>query len=610
MLPWGVRRLIPAALGIGVSALASAVVIAPPPWLSELREQTFDGLLQLAPVPSSTEIVVVDIGDANSEGQPWARADTAQLLASIAADNPRVVALDVVLSADCGDTESTQIIQDAVAEVPTTLGFLLVPDGVDAPAPRPPVAVMDGVALPQIWYSAGSEAACSQFQSAAAGAGVLSLTGGDSGRVRFVPAVVAVGGSPYLGLAFDAYRLLGGGSTPVLAGNPPWLRLGTAQFGLGPAGELRIRPSSAEIWASRTVSASEVADGNAELNGKIVLIGSSSPRAGALRPTASSPVQPSVQIHADVLAALLSGRVPERISDAGWIEAGVTLAAGSGLAFAGALAAPVVAMLVIAAALVAWAGTCVALAVSTLRLLDPVLPALGMFLAGGTSLILQAGRLRRAEAALRRRMSQLLPPDVVARFVRDPQLFRLEGEERTVTALFTDIENFAQATRGLPPRAFVGLLDSYFSGMTAIVLRHGGMVDKLVGDALHAFFNAPADVPDHVDAAIRCAVELRHFSEAFCQRPEIVALGLGRTRIGIETGDVILGDVGASGKIDYTAYGDAVNMAARLEASNKHFGSTIAIGPSAAAGSTLPLRSLGTVVLKSFGETEVFTPIE
>jgi adenylate cyclase len=143
-----------------------------------------------------------------------------------------------------------------------------------------------------------------------------------------------------------------------------------------------------------------------------------------------------------------------------------------------------------------------------------------------------------------------------------------------------------------------------------LIVEHRGMVDKIVGDAVHALFNAPLDLTDHPRQAVACAVALRAWTASYRKLPGPAAIRFGRTRIGIETGEAIVGDVGLRSKLDYTAYGDAVNAAARLEAANKELGSSICIGPAAAArcDPTL-LRPLGTIVVRGRDEPlAVFEP--
>ena len=153
------------------------------------------------------------------------------------------------------------------------------------------------------------------------------------------------------------------------------------------------------------------------------------------------------------------------------------------------------------------------------------------------------------------------------------------------------------------------MLDGYFEGVTRIIVAHGGMIDKFVGDAVHALFNAPFDLDDHPRKAVACALALQAWTEQYRQTTIAAAAGLGRTRIGIETGEAIVGDVGRGAKVDYTAHGDAVNTAARLEALNKEFSSAICVGPAAAARCPAGLlERLGEADIRGIGHTEVFTP--
>jgi adenylate cyclase len=172
-----------------------------------------------------------------------------------------------------------------------------------------------------------------------------------------------------------------------------------------------------------------------------------------------------------------------------------------------------------------------------------------------------------------------LAPAVVERIAANPSVLKLRGERRQITALFTDVENFTGMTRRAEPEALVALLDEYFEGVAQIVIDHGGMIDKLIGDGVHALFNTPVDLEDHPVKAVHCAIMIHEWTEAFRRTPAAQRLGFGRTRIGVETGDTIVGDVGIRTKLDYTAYGDAINAAARLETANKELGTSICIGP-------------------------------
>jgi adenylate cyclase len=253
-----------------------------------------------------------------------------------------------------------------------------------------------------------------------------------------------------------------------------------------------------------------------------------------------------------------------------------------------------------------------AIAVSGLadRLVDP----LPHYIAAVLVLAVTAGAVysltRRREAFVRRRLEQHLAPAVVRSIVERPDLGKLDGERREVTALFTDIEGFTATTHRVSPEELVATLDQYFEGVSEIVITHGGMIDKIVGDGVHALFNAPFDLEDHPQRAVECAIAIQAWSDGFRSRAPAATIELGRTRIGIETGPVVVGDVGIRSKLDYTAHGDAVNMAARLEASNKELGSAICIGPGAAARCDAPLlRPLGQLAVRGRKEPiAVFEP--
>ena len=155
------------------------------------------------------------------------------------------------------------------------------------------------------------------------------------------------------------------------------------------------------------------------------------------------------------------------------------------------------------------------------------------------------------------------------------------------------------------------LLNEYFDEMCGIVLDHGGTIDKIVGDALHVMFNAPTDQLDHAERAVRCALDLSAFCEEFVQLQADKSISLGETRLGINTGPAVVGNFGGTIRFDYTAYGDTINTAARLEGANKYLGTRICVSEET------KLRSIGTVfrpvgrlVLK--GKTEaiqVFEPL-
>ncbi|HEX7006898.1 MAG TPA: adenylate/guanylate cyclase domain-containing protein [Alphaproteobacteria bacterium] len=179
----------------------------------------------------------------------------------------------------------------------------------------------------------------------------------------------------------------------------------------------------------------------------------------------------------------------------------------------------------------------------------------------------------RAHAALLRYFS----PNLAERLTNDADGIDLTGQRRDIASLFTDVSGFTGLVETLEPSVLGPLLNDYLTGMTDIVFAHDGTVAKIVGDALHVLFGAPGEQPDHAKRAVDCALALDRFAQSFreCWRARGVSLGV--TRIGAHAGPAIVGNFGGGRFFDYTAYGDTINVAARLEAANKELGTRICV---------------------------------
>jgi len=602
-----------------VGALAAMAGLAVLASLSEpyktVREQALGVVSQLAAPPPMPGIMVVDIDDAASLDTgtwPWPRAEQARLIAAVAASSPTAIALDIVLSGHCGAEEpGNSELADAIGLVPTVIGFVL--PGREKPVqPLSPVAVQPPVDIPFLWQAEGAEWPCPEFISRAEGLASVSIGGDSSATVSSVPGVVMVGPSLYPGFAADAVRLWMDASAAILSGgSAPRIAIGDAVANLDSSGELRLHAPRPEEWPVHTMSAAEVKPaGDARLKDKLVFIGSSLAQAGNLRPTAADPLTPSTQIQARMAGQLMTGHVPWRPAWTSIAEMAALLA-GAGVSIAAAISLKPMNSAAVTAAI---AAVPAGLAIAGYHLMgiafDPLAPSLGIAAVGIASGLSQYAAARRGEAAIRRSFEQRLPVSVVARLAEGTGGERIAGEERIVTALFTDIEGFTTMTSALAPKDLVQLLDGYFEGVTRIIGEHGGMVDKIVGDAAHAFFNMPLAQAHHEAAALACADAIYGFAETYRQQPAAKAAGFGRTRIGIETGPVFAGDVGAAAKYDYSAHGPAVNLAARLQDANKQTGTAILAGPGmkAAHPPGWELVSLGKLDLRGFGPVEVFSP--
>ena len=213
----------------------------------------------------------------------------------------------------------------------------------------------------------------------------------------------------------------------------------------------------------------------------------------------------------------------------------------------------------------------------------------------------------RAHASLSRYFS----PNLAERLAEDADAMDLGGQRREIASLFTDIAGFTSLAETLEPSALGRLLNEYVAGATDVVFAHGGTVAKIVGDALHVLFGAPADQPDHAGRAVACALALDEFAQAFRERWRQGGVEMGLTRIGAHAGPAIVGNFGGGRFFDYTAYGDTVNVAARLEAANKQLGTRICVSAALAArAEAFRGRPVGELVLRGRVETlRAFEPL-
>lgn len=173
-----------------------------------------------------------------------------------------------------------------------------------------------------------------------------------------------------------------------------------------------------------------------------------------------------------------------------------------------------------------------------------------------------------------------LSPEFVNILLKKPDLLFLGGEERELTILFSDLQGFTSLSEGMTPKDLVTLLNEYLDGMTRILLDHGGTLDKYEGDAIMAFWGAPLEQPDHAKRAVHAALEMSRFSEDLNRRFQDQGRPSLKTRIGLNTGKAVVGNIGSEKRFNYTIIGDEVNLASRLEGANKQYGTYLMISHS------------------------------
>ncbi|MBI5245185.1 MAG: adenylate/guanylate cyclase domain-containing protein [Elusimicrobia bacterium] len=331
---------------------------------------------------------------------------------------------------------------------------------------------------------------------------------------------------------------------------------------------------------------------------RVVLIGDTSNEGQDIHLTPLSRIMPGVEVHANALNTLLSG-FPLREAPAWWgavfTSALALLMAGSslGLGMGGSAG-----LLGLATALYVFVSYGVFLRYGVkLDLAGPLLamPA-AFFSIHGRRYALE----RRQRALLHRLFSEQVSPRIVETMLGAPPQAVLRGESLELSILFSDIENFTTLSELLPPGTLVAILNEYFSEMVEIIFKEDGTVGKFIGDGLMAYWGAPLPQTDHADRAARAALAMTRRSEVFSRKWKNRLPLPFHIRVGIHTGAAVVGNIGSVRHREFTALGDNVNIASRLEGLNKSFGSAILIssGTREKLDGRFACRSLGRCELK------------
>ncbi|MDR1048385.1 MAG: adenylate/guanylate cyclase domain-containing protein [Synergistaceae bacterium] len=623
--------------GAAGTALTLVLYVASPAILTRLDLKVYDALLPLraSDAPSPVPVIVdIDEKSLDDYGQwPWPRylvADLAEalnrygvaaagfdiLFAEPDSSSPKEMRASLRRDKDFDVTfgglpenfyDYDRLLGETLAGAPMVLGAYA---RFDRPLTSPDLPVSISVlehaakdAVPYRPWLYSAPDAILPLPVLRAPIGLINVFPDGDGVVRQAPLLVEIGGTLYPSLSLRALMsALGTRNLTVRYGSDGLEEIGVRGYSVpvSPQGTLHI-PFIGPRGTYDYVSASDVLRGAAApelLEGRVAFVGTSAPGLLDIRTTPFDQFYPGVETHAAVLDAILTGnaitvpRFTPALQALGILLAGLVSTAAFGFARP-RVYLPVAGLL--AASAIAASRRCFAAGV----FLSPLYVVLTVAALGALLLLLRFRQEERQKVMLRKTFSRYVSPEVVKRITRGKEdLFA--GEERELSILFTDIRGFTALSEKLTPRQIVGLLNRYFTPMTALVRGSAGTLDKFIGDALMAYWNAPLDVPEHPTVAVEAALSMQERLKILNGelRDEFgVVLRIGA---GIHTGLAYVGNMGSADLLSYTLIGDSVNLASRLEGLCPQYGVevTASAGTRAACGDRFAWRYVDTINVK------------
>jgi len=671
------RRLV-GLIPFALLALVLAVHWLDPLPVQQIRAYVFDSYQRLAPRsndPEASPVVIVDIDDASLGrlGQwPWPRTLVADLVDRLNRAGAAAIALDIVFAEPdrtspenavehWPDTPEVRAIRDldlpsndavlaeALGRGPTITAFAPVYDGGGAPPAKEAPYVFVGDDPRDILPNyTGAVSTLPMLDEAATGHGAINLdlaTDFDA-VVRRVPLLVQVDGRLYHSLVVEALRVAFGqpsvpfkstgaqgetafgGAKAIVAA-----RLGNITVPTDARGRMILHYAGHD--PDRFVPAWKVLAGEydpARFAARIVLVGTGAQGLFDLRSTPLNPSVSGVEVHAEAIEQIARQAWLKRPDWAIGAERGYLVLIG----FLIALAVPRVGAAwsaALGAAVLAGVAAASWLAFAELGwLLDPVYPSAGAALAFMASTVLVYLRSDAERRKVRNAFSRYLSPDLVERLAAHPGRLELGGEMREMTLMFCDIRGFTTISEQFDAQELTAFINRFLTPMTDIVLRRRGTIDKYMGDAIMAFWNAPLDDPDHAANACRAALEMVETLDALNERWRAQAEAEGRTfhrvriGVGLNTGECCVGNMGSEQRFDYSAIGDDVNLASRLEGLTKEYGvdviggektaaaapgmAWLALGETSVKGKTAPVRIHALAGDETVAASEAFAELE
>lgn len=627
------------------------------PVVTRLEALAYDARLQLTmPRTVDPRIVIVDIDERSLgvEGRwPWPRARLGQFLDRLFDDyGIQAVGFDVVFAEpdhSSGLPVLRQLAQNELRSIPefraaleelapsleydaifaskirgrpVVLGYYFNSDSPETairlhqlPPPVLPRGVFQGRNIqPTSWNGYGAN--LPELQQAAAGAGHFNPWPDVDGVTRRVPMLAEQGGAYYEPLSLALVRLLigqpevrpGFTTTAGWAKNYPgleWLEVGDLRIPVD-RDVTALVPYRGPERSFPYVSATDVLTGKAaraDLEGKIVLVGSTAPGLNDLRSAPVANVFPGVEIHANLVSGMLDGRIKQMPPYVLGAEFTLLLLAGLVMALVLPLLNPLRATLVTLGVLGAVVGTNLAVWQGANLVLPVASGLLMVLLLFGLNMSYGFFVESRAKKQIAGRFGQYVPPELVDEMSRHPERFSMEGESREMSVLFSDVRGFTTISEGLDPKELSELMNQFLTPLTRVIHRRRGTIDKYMGDAIMAFWGAPLADPQHPRSAVLAGLEMLATMDAL--QPQFQARGWPELRIGVgvNSGRMSVGNMGSEIRVAYTVMGDAVNTASRFEGLTKQYGVGMIVGEATrAACKDIVFRELDRVRAKGKNE--------
>ena len=555
--------------------LVLSVRVWDPGFVESVRLRYFDQLITSAPKTDiPVHIVNIDEDTLDQYGQfPFPRDIYANIIEELYKRNAGLVVLNILMP------EADRFKQDTVLAKILEKNLVILPivAGQKAKNDIPKTSVQGIGRNPEglVVEYPGIISNVNVLEKAAAGRGQVNTFPEIDGVVRRLPLVILSQDSLHPALALETLRVaVGDQRIQVKVGDTGIEALRIPKFGKIETDNL------SRVWLdwSKESKKHSLVNLPENFNDEIVIVGLSA--AGLNQPIATSKgeVWPH-DLQATLLGTLITETTIKRPLDfegyeiLGILLAGVLLIFLMRWTYVGLATTVVIIGSVIGGSIFAYQ--------SNLLLLDATAPSIGLLLVALHAYMVKFVSEFLQKQQIRKQFQSYLSPDLVAKLIKDPSLLKLGGEEKELSIMFTDVRGFTSISEhyGRDVQGLTKIMNRYMTAMTRKILENDGTLDKYIGDAQMAFWNAPLDETQHCKDAVKAALEMLDDLEKFNEeitKEGIPPFGMG---LGINTGTVVVGNMGSEQRFDYTCLGDAVNLASRLEGQSKNYGVKIVLGP-------------------------------